>query len=1012
MLRNTSGFWIVVALALSWSLISPSWGRANERVTEFNIPPQALESALLTFAEQANVQISVSTMTVVGIRTPGVIGRFTPSAALARLLTATGLRVSAIGDRTYAVSLSGDSNKTRTGSLNGSNEPRWADGYMRLPPRAEDANRLSEAPGQPANDEQKKGRHEGVMAEVIVTGTHIHGQEPVGGQLITIDRTAIDESGFSTVQDVVRSLPQNFGGGPSEDTTLGLEASTNAAYSTAFNLRGLGAGATLVLLNGRRFAPGGGEGTFTDVSSVPLSAIERIDVLPDGASAMYGSEAAGGVINLVLRNDYSGAESAARFGVATESSPDDFDFSQLLGTDWNNGHGLLSYEYYKRDNLPAPDRAASADSDLTPLGGDNFDDAFSNPGTIMVGTDTWAIPAGQDGRSLQPSDLVAGTINLANQNEGRDLLAQQERHTLFGTLQQEIAGGVTLFADLLGGRRESESKLRASSTTLVVPSTNPFYVNPTGGIDPILVSYSMIDDLGPLSFDAAVDTYNTTVGARFTLGSSWRVTAYGQYALEKVNQTADGLDFAALDAALADPDPATAFNPFGDGSFTNPATLAGLRARTEFDTRSRLWTANVTVDGPVVSVPGSQVQLALGSEHRNYGFNSELRAPSIGIPLLEKTFDRKVSAAFAEMLVPVVGDGNARPGLRRLDLSLAGRYENYSDYGDTVTPKIGLSWRLLQQLALRGTWSRSFKAPNLADLDESNNASLILSVSDPAAPSGSSPVLIWDGKNSNLTEEVARTWTVGAELNVASAPQLKLALTYFNIQFEDRIGAAQFTTTWLAEPRFAAIVTRNPTAEQRAEVCSRSQFIVVEGDDCLNSPIAAIVDLRTRNTAITNTSGLDAQATFEVETSLSRVSLDLNATYVFDFEQAELKSSPLVELIDTVNNPIDLRLRAGLNWTRGNVGVTAHVNYLDSYTDTVSQPNRRIGSWTTLDTQLSYQFDDTNQRLLGGSSIALSVQNAFDEDPPFVNNPAGIGYDPQNADLLGRIVSLQFRKNW
>ncbi len=1008
MFRKRSRFWIIATLVLCTSLATTSWGRANERVTEFNIPPQSLDSALLVFAEQGDVQVSVSTIVITGMRTQGVVGTFTPSVALTRLLVDTGLQFSTIGDRTYALAQASPASTPQPKRLN--------------PPTASATQPDSALPPSTVVGEGAKEKNEGSdterqqsaaeLGDIVVTGTHIRGQAPVGGHLITIDRTAIDRSGLSTVQEVVRSLPQNFGGGPSEDTTLGLEASTNAAYSTAFNLRGLGAGATLVLLNGRRFAPGGGEGTFTDVSSVPLSAIERIDVLPDGASAMYGSEAAGGVINLVLRNDYSGAETAARFGAATESNPDEFDFSQVLGTDWNNGHGLLSYEYYKRDNLPARDRAASADSDLTPFGGSNFDDTFSNPGTIIVGADTWAIPAGQDGRSLQPSDLVAGTVNLANQNEGRDLLAQQERHTLFGTFQQEVAGSVTLFADLLGGRRESETKLRASNTFLVVPSTNPFFVNPTGSTDPILVSYSMIDDLGPLRFDATVDTYNTTVGARFTVGGGWRATAYGQYALEKVNQTVDGLDFAALDAALADPDPATAFNPFGDGSFTNPATLAGLRARTEFDTRSRLWTANVIADGPTVSLPGGEVQLALGSEYRNYGFRSELRAPSIGIPLRERIFDRRVSAAFAELLVPVVGEGNAHAALHRLDLSLAGRYEKYSDYGDTVTPKVGLSWHPVQQLAFRGTWSRSFKAPNLADLDESNNSSFIFSVTDPTVQSGTSPVLVWDGKNSNLTEEVAWTWTVGAELNPATDPQLKLALTYFSIEFEDRVGAAQFTTTWLAEPRFEAIVTRNPTAEQRAAVCSSSQFIVVEADDCLNSPIAAIVDLRTRNTAITNTSGLDAQAQYEIETSVGQFSLDLNATYVFEFEQAELKSSPLLELVDTVNNPIDLRARAGLSWNRGNLGVTAHVNYLDNYTDTVSQPNRSIDSWATLDMQLSYQFDDANKTLLGKSSLALSVQNAFDEDPPFVNNPAGVGYDPQNAEVLGRVVSLQFRKTW
>lgn len=1010
MLSKTSRFWSVVALVLSSSLITPSWGRANERVSEFNIPPQSLDSALLVFAEQADVQVSVSTVIIAGMKTQGVVGRFTPSVALARLLTETGLQFTTVGDRTYSVS------QARSGSArNGKSAARERESMMALEQgEAADSSAISPTSNPEAMTQRSAGpinresSLEDIQDEVIVTGTHIRGGAPIGVVLITIDRAEIDRMGYGTVQEVVKSLPQNFGGGPSEDTGLGLEAFQNTARSSGLNLRGLGAGSTLILVNGRRMAPGGGEGRFTDVSSIPLTAIERIDVLPDGASAIYGSDAVGGVVNFILRKDYDGAETRARFGAVDAGGLEEHQLGQALGTEWGSGQGLVSYEYYKRDALRMSARELTASMDLRPFGGTDRRDLLSNPGTIAIGATTWAIPPGQDGTALDPQTLVAGTSNRENLNESRDLLPEQQRHSLVASVRQDFGAAWTTFADLLYTRRDALLLSAHDGRTMTVTSVNPFYVNPMGGTGPISVRYRFTDDLGRSHQDIEVQTYSATLGASVVIADQWSLTLSGSYSGEEVEQIQDTVSTTALNAALLDPNPATALNPFGDGSNSNPATLEGIRAKSAFDSTSDFTFVTVIAEGPLFSLPGGDLRLALGSEYREQEFGSINSSPGF---LRETDFSRDVAAAFAEFRAPWVDSRNRRAGIERLELSIAGRYERYSDFGDALTPRVGIDWSPVGALSVRGAWSRSYKAPNLADLTEVFNNATILSMPDPQTGTNS-PVLIWAGKNRDLQEERATSWTLGAVFNPLSLPGLRLEANYFDIEFEDRIEQLAINLTLLSNPRFASLITRNPSAAQREDVCARSPVLVgINSTQCLTAPVAALADVRVRNTALTRNRGVDLIAGYEFDTAWGQFDLQLNTTYLLDFEQALLDVDPLVELVDTVTNPLRLRGRASLGWRRDGFGATLFVNHIGAYRDTANVPNRELGSLTTLDLQLGYE-SHSRDYWLADLSVSFNVQNVFDEDPPFFNNSAGVGYDRENADLLGRFFSLQIRKGW
>ncbi len=855
------------------------------------------------------------------------------------------------------------------------------------------------------------------LEEVVVTGSHIRGVGvSVGSKVNIIDRADIDRSGFATTQQVIQSLPQNFGGGPNEDTL----STGNVTGGSGINLRGLGTEATLVLVNGRRVPVAGLGGDFFDVSMVPATAIERIEVLPDGASAIYGSDAVAGVVNIILREDYEGAETRVRFGTVTDGGLQEYQLGQTFGKNWNTGNVLFSYEYYKRERLKQAERSFAADSDLTSLGGDNFSDNFSNPGNIMdpatgFTTVAFAIPSGQDGTSLAPGDLLPGVVNLRNIHQGKDILPDQERHSFFISARQDMSETITLFAEGKYSERDFDQVTGARISPLVVPSINPFFVDAFGGFPFVIVNYDLSQDIGFSSLQGDTKNYNGVFGAEAELGDDWQLEAYGSYSRENGISRTNGFNPTALSAALADPDPLTAFNPFGDGSHTNPATINAIRSIETFKTMSELWSVNMVADGSIFKLPGGDVKLAVGLNYRKETFGKELHFATLDS---EIRFDRKVVSTFGELYIPLFGEDNQRLGFHRLALSAAGRFESYSGVSNenTTNPKFGIIWSPVEGLNIRGSYGTSFRAPNLPDLDESNNAIFLIPVTDPASPTGSTFSLLQFGGNGELRNETATTWSVGVDFTPEALPELNVGLTYYNIEFRDRILAPENALGVLAEEDInAGIIIRNPTSAQIDAFCSADVF---KGDpaSCGFLPIGAIIDGRMNNTARTQVDGLDFTLDYGFETeNAGRFDFRVNGNYLLNFREAFNETTPFADLAGTIHNPVDFRMRSSLSWS-GDEGLSAtvFVNYTDSYRDDDSEPNRKIDSWTTIDATLTYSLDDRLGSMgLNGMIFSLSAQNLFDTDPPFVNNALeSLGYDPANTDPLGRFISFNITKKW
>ncbi|MEG3088344.1 TonB-dependent receptor [Sphingomonas sp. PB4P5] len=956
-------------------LVAPYANAQQIAARDYDIASQDLGTAINVLAAASGQQIIVADSLVEGRRSGPVRGKYTAETALREMLRGSGLRASLVGT-TFVVRPEG----------------------------------VTE-PGELAPD-------------IVVTGTRIRGSAPVGSAVISIDRKAIDDSGYATIAQVLQSIPQNFGGGPSEAATgptLNGTAGLNTASGSSINLRGLGTGSTLVLLNGDRPALGGPTGVFADISMIPNVAIERIEVVPDGASAIYGSDAVAGVVNLIPRLAFNGAESSFRIGTA-DGDYEEYGFSQLLGTRWSSGRVMLAYEFYRRDRLPATDRDFATD-DLTRFGGPDRRGTFSNPGTIVTGGTTFAVPRGQNGTELTAAMLTPGTANRGDAWLGTDLLPMQRRHSVFASLSQHVSGDLKFYAHGLATLRNFDLHVRPSGdATRTVPTTNPYYVDPLGTHLPIGVQYSFVRDLGPEGSRGKAHAYGATAGFALDL-DRWAIDAHGTWGRQYERSTSyNRVNTIRLAAALADTNPATAYNLLGDGVFTNLATIDRVRGSLTTGNTGIVWSATLRANGPLFSLPAGTVQLAVGSEYRKEYYritptiNDVTRATPTELAGIALPAPRTVRAAYVELLVPVFGVSNGLPVFRRLDVSAAVRTERYSDFGTTTNPKLGLNWTAVKGLTFRGSYGKSFRAPGFNDLRQDPGAQLVFAypLPDPASPTGTTNVIVIRGNDPALRPERAKTITFGADITPSGISGFRASATWFDIDYRDRISspANQLLSFLTDRATYAPVIADKPTAARIAELYADPFFINPFG--IAPSTIRAVADARLQNLAVVRQSGADLDLAYAFDLGKGRADVGASGTYLFHIRQALSATAEPVDVVDTLGSPADLRMRGHVGWTSGRFRGVLTANYVDSYTNRTTATPEKVTSWTTLDLQLNYAVP-ADAGALGGLRIALSATNLFDRDPPYAAylvGPYTYGYDPENANPAGRVFSLQVSRKW
>ena len=398
-------------------------------------------------------------------------------------------------------------------------------------------------------------------------------------------------------------------------------------------------------------------------------------------------------------------------------------------------------------------------------------------------------------------------------------------------------------------------------------------------------------------------------------------------------------------------------------------------------------------------MPAGAAKLAVGIEQRREILDRAYAS--------RQRFSRDTESAFAELSLPLIGQADDPSSIPNLELSLAGRYEEYSDFGRAVNPRVGLRWVPVKWMKLRGSWGTSFKAPRLVDLyDQSSNSSTMGIIPDPRSETGQSIFLALEGSNPDLKQETASTWTAGLDFQAPSG--LTLSLTYFAIDYKDQIiqpGPPSPFEILNQEEYWAPIIQRDPTPAQIAAVCNRSDFDF-SLEQCLASKPASIIDIRLRNLTRTRSNGVDAALDQSFISDLGRWRWTLNGTYLLRVDRFLTSATPVNHMLNTLGNPVSMRLRGTAEWQQlgtSGFGATLATNYTGSYHDGEGSTRRPVDAWTTIDLQLRYKTVATT-RWIGGLDFMLNAANVLDEDPPFVN--LSIGFDQFNSLPYGRVVSM------
>ena len=688
---------------------------SGESIRQYNIPAGSLSSALSAWGAQSDKQVVFAPDLIVGKQTRGASGQYNAESALTQLLAGTGLAWVRVNGQTYAL-------KQPLQSIPSDKKS------------STDANRKQSSQARAAPSVPTK------LEAVSVTGTQIVGVHDIASPLQIYTREDIDQTGAGSVQRFIQTLPQNFQGGAWEGTAFNYAGGgtiDNRTQGTGVNLRGLGNDSTLVLLNGHRIAPGGVGGDFVDVSMIPATALDRVEVMPDGASALYGSDAVGGVVNFITRSDYQGAETRVRYGSVTEGNLDEYQFGQTFGKTWGSGSALLSYEYLQQSPLNLNDKSWVRDKVPWPF----------------------------------------------------TLLPEQKRHALLASINQSAGDNVELYGDATYANRRTPQDW--------------------------------------LSTSSSADNYQATI-------NSWSINGGARVALQNDYQFETNVSYAASDTKA-----------------TTIVLGQGALGSQQVDNGVFVW--DTKLSGTLFHLPAGAVQFTSGADYQTESYRDDNHAN----PKASYEGTRNVWAAFTEIRIPLVGAGISLP---KLEMTLSGRYEHYSDFGSTANPKVGLIWRPSTGLKFRGTWGKSFVAPLLSQLDPIPVQVAALLVPDPLAnpPGKSVPGIFVFGGNPDLKPQKAKTWTLGFDWNSQDLPGLRANATYYNIDYTNRITSPQLAFAGVVPNTLSPLaygnllgqfITRNPPLTEAQQFVDNtalwSDFTGIPGGVDLSQIGALVVARRT-----------------------------------------------------------------------------------------------------------------------------------------------------------------------
>jgi iron complex outermembrane receptor protein len=639
---------------------------------------------------------------------------------------------------------------------------------------------------KPAPTAKKKGARknaddvgDNLVQEVVVTGTSISGVKPVGAEAIVITREAAERTGFTTAAELLRTVPQVRVGEHDREGGRSTISPQNSAGANSVSLRGLTStsSTTLILVDGHRTVSTGTNSSTVDANQIPLAAMERVEIVADGASAVYGSDAIGGVINYILRKDYRGGEVSVR-GNNTFGGKE-AGVSATLGQNWKGlgslggGNVLMTVDYAHRDAYRAS-KSPYLRSDLSPLGGQDMrlrggaamigfnpsivvtPDGATNPplNPTLPGALTsvyYGIPAG-NGAGLTVGDLLLNQPGLTSFSDYDDYLGKQERVQATIYLRQNLGESLELLVQGRYNDRKTTTNSVASgamaSRTValrsmlrdangnVTTTPNPNYIANIPGVSQgspgfppffpatpaadLSVLYPALKDFGPVHYVGSDESVNLTTTLRAKLPGKWDGEA--SYTIGR-NQ---GCTYCLIDSYI-NPEgfqhqiDIGALNPLSSAPL-DQAMLGKVAGSQKQVGHNGMDILALKFNGPLFKLPGGSVRAAVGAERNkvfNWNENTSVtglnNAPTVLTDRGNSYYDRTVSSLYGEVYVPVVGDELIVPLVKRFVVSAALRYDKYDDAGKSTNPKLGFAWDVNDMLSFSGTWGTSFRSPSITD---------------------------------------------------------------------------------------------------------------------------------------------------------------------------------------------------------------------------------------------------------------------------------------------------------
>ena len=872
--------------------------------------------------------------------------------------------------------------------------------------------------------------------DIVVTGSRIKRSNFAQPSAVAVvDRKALQLSGANNMTEVARSMNISYG------AELNADVSGGSVGTAQFNLRGLGLSSTLVLLNGRRLvqsaALAGDGSNFVDINALPMQMIERLEILKGGASAIYGSDAVAGVVNIITRRNYDGFEAQVGGQTTDKLDQHEWDVSLIGGAKSDTSRVMATATYLKREPLLAEDR------DFT-LNGKNTSQ-IGQPGVYLpiVGGAPMLPNVVDAACERSPKSALVPAANPAaglsfctfDFNSYYMLVLNEQRINTYATAEHDISDHTMAFFEA-GFARNNANRILSPSFPILqgiyVPPDNQY--NPSGKL--LRVYARVLGGAAPPQHQTyESDTIHTVAGISGDFAGlsdskfgEWEWELAGTYSTNRYRTELPDQLKGPLQTAISScnpgSDPANCLNLFQDGAPNSQAILNRVTGLVSVHGEAELTTLGADINGPLFKLPGGDLAIALGTQIRREvgGSKSDHDSNEFNYLFLlgSNNFvaQRRIVSGYGELSLPL---------FEGFEAQAAGRVENYDDVGTAFNPMFGISWTPAtsfmgdeaspaSKVRIRGTFANSFRAPSLLQTDGGQTALERLFATAPNAmgmsmqPATATFLPVRTVGNPELDPQTSTAITGGLEWNPVQG--FNIQADYWNYDYKKII--VKESAQQLLDGDFMAAVPSNGPGNPQVHR---------EGNGTPNQ-----VDTKFINASSVMTHGIDLEVGYRdawFGPDAGVFSVGLGATYVLAYEipydqvsasnrdgpdQYDCKGQDTCDIAGNRNltnfsRPIPrIHATLPLNWTMDGHSASLIAHFIGGYKNDEAQVPAvtafpSVDAWLTLDLQYSYRIDEGDGQ---GTTFRVGVLNLAGAEPPTLDTP--LGYDTQTHDPRGRMI--------